>query len=156
MDEKRELLRHALATLAYRTARVIENAPESFADFDGAGRRPVEILAHMGDLLQWSLHMAQGTNRWEIHLPYPWRAEQNHFYVLLGAFDEYLASDAPIQAPIERLFQGPIADALTHAGQLAMLRRLAGAPIRGENYYVAAIAVGQVDAAQPAPVQPFK
>jgi hypothetical protein len=156
MDEKRDLLRHTLATLAYRTTRALENAPESFADFDGAGRCPVEILAHMSDLLQWSLHMAQGINRWEIHLPYPWRAEQNHFYALLGAFDQYLASDEPIMAPVERLFQGPIADALTHAGQLAMLRRLAGAPIRGENYYVASIAAGQVDAAQPGPVQPFK
>ena len=156
MDEKRDLFRHTLATLAYRTTRAIENAPESFADFDGAGRRPVEILAHMGDLLHWSLHMAQGVNRWETHLPFPWHAEQNHFYVLLRALDQYLASDEPIQAPVERLFQGPIADALTHAGQLAMLRRLAGAPIRGENYYVAAIAAGQVDAALPAPVQPFK
>jgi hypothetical protein len=134
----------------------MENAPESFANFDGAGRRPVEILAHTGDLLQWSHNMAQGVNRWETHLPFPWRAEQNHFYALLGAFDQYLASDKPIQAPIERLFQGPIADALTHIGQLAMLRRLAGSPIRGENYYVASIAVGQVHATQPAPVQPFK
>jgi len=156
MDEKRELLRHTLATLAYRTTRAIEDAPESFADFSGTGRRPVEILAHTGDLLQWALNLAKGVNRWETHLPFPWRAEQNHFYALLGAFDQFLASDKPIQAPIERLFQGPIADALTHAGQLAMLRRLAGAPICGENYYVAAIAVGQVGAAQPASVQPFK
>jgi hypothetical protein len=156
MDEKREFLRHTLATLAYRTTRALENAPESFANFDGAGRRPVEILAHTGDLLQWSLNMAQGVNRWETHMPFPWQAEQNHFYALLGALDQYLASDKPIRAPIERLFQGPIADALTHAGQLAMLRRLAGAPIRGENYYVASIAVGQVGDTQPAPVQPFK
>src|SRR5208337_3849178 len=156
MDEKRDLLRHTVATLAYRTTRAIENAPESFGDFDGAGRRPVEILAHMSDLLQWSLHMAQGANRWETHMPFPWRAEQNHFYALLAAFDQYLASDEAIQAPVERLFQGPIADALSHAGQLAMLRRLAGAPIHGENYYAANIAAGKVDAAQPAPVQPFK
>src|SRR5208337_4268570 len=133
MDEKRDLLRHTVATLAYRTTRAIENAPESFGDFDGAGRRPVEILAHMSDLLQWSLHMAQGANRWETHMPFPWRAEQNHFYALLAAFDQYLASDEAIQAPVERLFQGPIADALSHAGQLAMLRRLAVAPICRQN-----------------------
>jgi hypothetical protein len=156
MDEKRDLLRHTLATLAYRTTRAIGNAPESFAEFDGAGRSPIEILAHMSDLLQWALHMAQGANRWETHLPFPWRAEQNHFYGLLAAFDQYLASDAPILAPVERLFQGPIADALSHAGQLAMIRRMAGAPIRGENYYAADIAAGKVDAAQAAPVQPFK
>jgi hypothetical protein len=160
MDSQTDLFRHALATLAYRTARALENAPESFADFDGAGRRPIQIVAHMGDLFDWALSMAQGKPAWHNSQPLGWAAEQQRFFAALGAFDQYLASDAPVQAPIEahieRLFQGPVADALTHAGQLAMLRRLAGAPIRGENYYLAAIAAGQVDAAQPAPVQPFK
>jgi hypothetical protein len=156
MDEKRDLLRHTLATLAYRTTRALENAPESFADFDGAGRRPVEILAHMGDLFDWALSMAQGNPSWHNSGPLAWAEEQQRFFAALGAFDAFLASTVALRAPIERLFQGPIADALTHAGQLAMLRRLAGAPIRGENYYVASIAAGQVDAAQPAPVQPFK
>jgi hypothetical protein len=160
MDEKRDLFRHTLATLAYRTARALENAPESFADFDGAGRRPIQIVAHMGDLLDWSLSMVKGTPAWHNSEPLAWAEEQQRFFTTLGAFDQYLASDdpvnAPLKAPLDRLFQGPIADALTHVGQLAMLRRLAGAPIRGENYYVAAIAVGRVDDAQPAPVQPFK
>jgi hypothetical protein len=156
MDENRDLFRHALATLAYRTARALENAPASFAEFDGAGRRPIQILAHMGDLFDWALSMAQGKPAWHNSQPLTWAAEQQRFFAVLSAFDQYLASDAPIQAPVERLLQGPIPDALTHAGQLAMLRRLAGAPIRGENYYIAAIAAGQVDATQPAPVQPFK
>lgn len=155
MDEKRDLFRHTLATLAYRTARALENAPASFADFDGTGRRPIQILAHMGDLFDWALSMAQGKPAWHNSEPLAWAEEQQRFFAALGALDQYLASDEPIQAPVERLFQGPVADALTHAGQLAMLRRLAGAPIRGENYYAAAIAAGQVDAAQPAPVQPF-
>lgn len=155
MDEKRDLLRHTLATLAYRTARATENAPESFADFDGAGRRPVAILAHMGDLFDWALAMAKGSPAWHNSTPLAWAEEQERFFAALGAFDAYLASTAELHAPVERLFQGPIADALTHAGQLAMLRRLAGAPIRGENYYVAAISAGQVEAAQPAPVKPF-
>jgi hypothetical protein len=155
MDEKRELLRHTLATLAYRTTRALEDAPESFADFDGAGRHPIQILAHMGDLFGWALSMAQGKPAWHNSEPLAWAAEQQRFFATLDAFDQYLASDATIQAPVERLFQGPIADSLSHAGQLAMLRRLAGAPIRGENYYLAAIAAGQVDAAQPAPAQPF-
>jgi hypothetical protein len=155
MDEERDLLRHTLATLAYRTTRAIENAPESFADFDGAGRRPVEILAHMGDLFDWALSIAQGKPAWHDSEPVAWPEEQQRFFAALGAFDAFLASDSKLSAPIERLFQGPIADALTHAGQLAMLRRLAGAPIRGENYYVAAIATGQVHAAQPAPVKTF-
>src|ERR1039457_5838462 len=59
MDEKRDLFRHTLATLAYRTVRALENAPTSFADFDGTGRRPIQILAHMGDLFDWALSMAQ-------------------------------------------------------------------------------------------------
>jgi hypothetical protein len=156
MDSQTDLLRHALATLAYRTARALEAAPDSFADFDGAGRRPIRILAHMGDLFDWALSMAQGKPAWHNSQPLAWAEEQQRFFAALSAFDQFLASDEPIRAPTERLFQGPIADALTHAGQLAMLRRLAGAPIRGENYYIAAIAVGQVDATQPAPVQPFK
>jgi hypothetical protein len=155
MHEKRDLLRHTLATLAYRTTRALENAPESFADFDGAGRRPVEILAHMGDLFDWALSMAQGKPAWHNSEPLAWAEEQQRFFAALGAFDAFLAANSELSAPIERIFQGPIADALSHAGQLAMLRRLAGAHIRGENYYVASIAVGQVDAAQPAPVKTF-
>ncbi len=155
MNEKRDLLRHTLATLAYRTVRAIENAPESFANFSNAGRRPVQILAHMGDLLHWALSMAQGNPAWLESKPLPWPQEQQRFFAALSAFDAYLASSSPVQAPIERLMQGPIADALTHAGQLAMLRRLAGAPTRGENFYVAAIAIGQVNSVQPEPVKPF-
>ena len=155
MDEKRDLLRHTLVTLAYRTTRALENAPACFADFDGAGRRPVEILAHMGDLFDWALSMAQGNPSWHDSGPLHWPEEQKRFFAALAAFDTFLASDSQSSAPIERLFQGPVADALTHAGQLAMLRRLAGTPIRGENYYVASITAGQVDAAQPAPVKTF-
>lgn len=155
MDEKRELLRHTLATVAYRTARALEDAPASFGEFDNAGRRPVQILAHMGDLLQWALSMAQGTPAWRNSQPLAWPQEQQRFFAALSALDAYLASSNPVHAPIERLMQGPIADALTHTGQLAMLRRLAGAPTRGENFYVAAIAIGQVNSVQPEPVKPF-
>ena len=92
MDEKRELLRHTLATLAYRTARALENAPDSFADFDSAGRRPVQILAHMGDLFQWALSMAQGNPAWHNSQPLAWPQEQQRFFGALSAFDAYLAS----------------------------------------------------------------
>ncbi|SPE17947.1 conserved hypothetical protein [Candidatus Sulfotelmatomonas gaucii] len=155
MNDERALLRHTLATLAYRTARAIEGAPATFADFSGAGRRPVQILAHMGDLLHWALSLAQGSQRWHDSQPLAWPQEQQRFFDALTAFDALLASSAPLQAPVERLFQGPVADALTHTGQLAMLRRLAGVPIRGENYYLAAIAVGQVGPGQPDPIKPF-
>jgi hypothetical protein len=156
MNSDRELLRHTLATLAYRAARALEGSPDSFAGFDGAGRTPAQILAHMGDLFDWALSMAQGGQRWHNSDLLPWAEEQSRFFAVLRAFDGYLTSGERIHAPIERLFQGPVADALTHVGQLAMLRRLAGCPIRGENYYVAEIAAGHVGAELPAPVKPFK
>lgn len=156
MDEKRELLRHTLATLAYRAARALEGAPADFADFANAGRTPIQILAHMGDLFDWALSAAQGNERWHTSHPHPWVTEQQRFFASLHAFDSYLASDEPLYAPAEGLFQGPIADALTHTGQLAMLRRLAGSATRGENFFVADIKAGQVGREQPPAVQPFR
>jgi hypothetical protein len=156
MDEKRELLRHTLATVAYRATRAIEKAPESFATFsDTGGRPPGQLLAHMSDLFDWALSIAQGNEQWHNSKALGWAEEQARFFGSLKAFDDYLASSGPVQGSIERLFQGPVADALTHVGQLAMMRRLAGSPIRGENLYAADIAVGRVGSGQPEPVQPF-
>jgi hypothetical protein len=156
MDEKRELLRHTIASLAYRATRALEDAPDSFADFDGCGRPPVKILAHMGDLFDWALSAVQGSERWHNSTPLPWAEEQARFFGTLHSFDRYLASDAPLHATPEALFQGPIADALTHVGQLAMQRRLSGSATRGENFFVAAIALGSVGADQPKPARPFR
>lgn len=156
MDEKRELLRHTLATLAYRAARALDGAPDSFAGFAGAGRMPVQILAHMGDLLDWALTAAVGKEQWRAAQPRQWKQEKQRFFESLQALDSFLGSDGELKAPIDRLMQGPVTDALTHVGQLAMLRRLSGSPTRGENYFVAAIVTGQVGANQPAAVQPFK
>jgi hypothetical protein len=156
MDEKRELLRHTLATVAYRAARALNGAPEGFAAFDGAGRQPEQILAHIGDLFDWALSMAQGKRRWHNSQPLAWADEERRFFAALSAFDEYLASVEPLHAPIEGLFQGPVADALTHVGQLAMLRRLARCPIVGESFFDAAIKVGQTGSDQPTAVTPFR
>jgi hypothetical protein len=156
MDDKRELLRHTLAALAYRATRAIENAPAGFGSFDGAGRQPVQILAHMGDLFDWALSMAEGNQSWHNSGPLEWDAEKQRFFAALAAFDGYLASGHPLHAEIERLFQGPVADALTHVGQLAMLRRLAGSSAVGENFFVASIAVGHVGPDQPAAVKPIR
>jgi hypothetical protein len=155
MEADRTFLRHTIAALAYRATRALENAPASFAGFDGAGRQPVQILAHMGDLFDWALSIAQGQSRWHDSAPLDWPDEQKRFFAALAAFDAYLESDAPVQAPLERLFQGPVADALTHVGQLAMLRRLAGAPTRGENFYVAKIVTGRTGAEQATPAKTF-
>jgi hypothetical protein len=156
MDEKRELLRHTLATLAYRASRALDGAPDHFAGFAGAGRMPVQILAHMGDLMDWALTAAVGDEKWHTSQPSKWKQEQRRFFQAIGAFDAFLASGGPIQVPVERLMQGPVSDALTHVGQLAMMRRLSGSPVRGENFVAAQIAIGQVGADQPAPLQPFK
>jgi len=156
MEEKREFLRHTVATLAYRAARALENAPADFAEFGGAGRLPVHILAHMGDLFDWALSAVQGKERWHTSKAHSWVTEQQRFFAALHAFDAYLASHEPLYASAEALLQGPIADALTHVGQLAMLRRLAGVPSRGENFYVADIKAGQVGSEQPIAVQPFR
>lgn len=141
---ERALIRHTVATVAYRGGKAIRDASPQFADFAGAGRTPAQILAHIGDLFDWSLRMAKGDQSWADSAPLPWEAEKRRFFATLAAFDDYLASNAPIQAPLEKLFQGPIADALTHVGQLAMLRRLAECPMKGENYFVAQIEAGRV------------
>ncbi len=155
-DPARQLLRHAVAALAYRAARALDGAPDHFAGYAAAGRTPVQILAHMGDLFAWALSISVGQEEWHNAQPRPWAEEKTRFFSALKAFDDFLASDVPLAAPIDRLMQGPVADALTHVGQLAMHRRLSGSPAIGENFFIADIAVGRVGAHQPAAVQPFK
>jgi hypothetical protein len=157
-DPDRELLRHTLATVAYRGGKAMRGAPDTFAQFRASpkARTPVEILAHMGDLMDWALSISQGRQRWRDSTPLSWDAEMDRFFAALEAFDTYLASGATVHQPAEQLFQGPVADALTHIGQIAMLRRLAGAPVKGENYYQARIIVGRVGADQAAPVREFE
>jgi hypothetical protein len=154
-DPKRDFLRHTLATLAYRGGKAIRNAPSGFADFRGAGRSPVQILAHVGDLLDWSLSMARGERKYVESQTLPWDEEVGRFFSALRRFDDYLASTDAVHVPVEKLFQGPIADALTHVGQIAMLRRMAGVPISGENYFVADMAVGRVGSEQAVPKKEF-
>jgi hypothetical protein len=156
-DPKRELLRHTLATLAYRGGKAVRNVPEGFALFqaDSGVRTPGQILAHIGDLMDWGLSMAVGKQAWNNSQPLAWEKEVERFFATLKKFDDFLASSEPLQALSEKLFQGPIADALTHVGQIAILRRLAGEPVKGENYYVAEIAVGRVGAEQASPKREF-
>lgn len=157
MTDARTLLRHTLATLAYRGGKAVRNAPASFANYGSpdTSRTPAKILAHIGDVLDWGLSMAEGQQRWHDSTPLEWEKECVRFFAALKKFDDFLASNQPLQAPPEKLFQGPIADALTHAGQIAMLRRMSGAPIKGENYHVADIAVGRVGSDQAPPRKEF-
>jgi hypothetical protein len=152
-DPKRELLRHTLATLAYRGGKVLRDAPPDFPEFRSADgvRTPGQILAHVGDLLNWASSIAQGKQAWSDSKPQSWENEVERFFAGLKKFDNFLASDEPLHAPEEKLFQGPIADALTHVGQIAMLRRLAGEAVKPENYYQAEIVAGRVGAVQTPP-----
>jgi hypothetical protein len=155
--DKRALLRHMLATLAYRGGKVLRGAPEGFAGFriGDSSRTPGEILAHLGDLFDWALHQLRGEHVWNPSAAATWEQGTARFFDGLARLDEYLASGAPLGCPPEQLFQGPIADAFTHVGQLAMLRRLAGSPVRGENYFIADIAAGRVGPEQSAPRREF-
>jgi hypothetical protein len=155
---RRELLRHALATLAYRGGKAVRGAPDSFGSFHLAAtsRTPVQILAHIGDLLDWALSLARGHEVWRDSPPLAWPDEVSRFYDGLARLDAQLAAEDSQGASIEQIFQGPIADALTHVGQLTLLRRLAGSPVRGENYLRAAIVAGRVGLEQEPPRREFE
>ena len=157
MEPKRELVRHALATVAYRGGKAVRGAPQTFATFKpgASSRTAVQILAHIGDLFDWALSIAKGAEQWHDSPPQPWDRGVERFFAALGRFDAYLASDAPLGSQAERLLQGPVADALTHIGQLAMMRRLADAPIRGESYFKAEIVTGRVGPDQVPPRREF-
>jgi hypothetical protein len=156
MDSSIGMLRHTLATLAYRAGKTLRDAPPEFADFRAESvlgvapaRTPVEILAHMGDLLDWAFFLVEGRHEWHNSKALPWGDEVARFFRCLTALDQKLAESKPQVFSAEKLFQGPIADALTHTGQLAMLRRMAGCPVRGENYFTAEISCGRVGVEQP-------
>jgi hypothetical protein len=157
-DPARQLLRHSVATVAYRGGKALRDAPPHFASFHigDKTRTPAQILAHLGDLFDWALSFAQGQPAWHDSAPLPWNAELDRFYTALKRFDDYLASSEPLHAPPEGLLQAPISDALTHIGQIAMLRRLAGSPVKGENYFKADIALGRVGLEQSAPRREFE
>jgi hypothetical protein len=140
-DLKRELLRHLVAALTFRAKVALLDAPASFADFKigEAVRTPAEILAHLGDLLQGSLLLMKGELVYLNSAPLAWAEEVKRFFAAAGEFDSYLASESPLKQPIEKITQGPIADALTHVGQIVMLRRAAGFPVRIESYFTAEI-----------------
>ena len=156
-DPTTPLLRHTVATLAYRGGKAVRGAPAGFSRFQAAPgtRTPGEILAHIGDLLDWAVALAEGKHVWHDSKPVPWEKEIERFHRALEAFDARLAGGKPLGFSAEKLFQGPIADALTHVGQIAMLRRMAGTPIRGENYFRAGIEAGRVGQTQAAAVQEF-
>jgi len=153
----REMLRHTLATLAYRGAKSIRGAPEGFGEFRASptSRTPSEILAHVCDLMDWALTQAQGKQSWTDSTPGTWDDDTARLFKAMRALDDYLASSEPLGYEPGHIFQGAIADALTHIGQINFLRRLFGNPVRGENYFRAEITTGRVESDQPAPRREF-
>jgi len=147
LDLKREVLRHMVATVAYRGGLAVVDAPESFASFRAhdTTRTPGEILAHIGDLLEGSLYLLKGEMVYLTSTPLPWKEEIKRFFSAIKNLDSYLASDAPLACAVEKLVQGPIGDALTHVGQIVMLRRMSGNPIRSAAYFTAEIVAGEVN-----------
>jgi len=152
-SESIALLRHTVATLAYRSRKVLAGAPPGFAEFRPApdARSAAQILAHMGDLFDWALSIAEGRQTWQDSEPLAWEDEVARFYKALRRFDDRLAASAEAPIAPDGLFQGPVADALTHLGQIAMMRRLAGAPTKGENYHRAEIVAGRIEPESQAP-----
>ena len=157
MERDIALLRHTLATVAYRAAKALRGAPQGFAEYqcNEGTRQPIRNLAHMGDLYDWALSIAQGHEKWNDAQPLAWEQEVERFFRTLNTFDHFLASGAHIASAPEKLFQGAIADSLTHIGQIAMLRRMYGSPIKGESYYRAEISAGRLGLDQAAPRREF-
>ena len=140
-EDKRQLLRHTVATIAYRGGKAVTSAPDGFNSFrvNDTTRTPEQILAHIGDLLEGSLNVVKGNMVYLESAPLPWDEEVARFFSAVKEFDVYLASEAPLACPVEKLVQGPVGDALTHVGQLVMLRRMAGSPIQSIEYFTAEI-----------------
>jgi len=155
--EELVLLRHTLATVAYRGGKALRGAPESFANYSIGenGRTPGQILAHMGDLYDWAISIVSGNQVWKDSQPLPWTKEVDRFFTALKKLDDYMLAGNDVRESAAALFQGPIADSLTHIGQIAMLRRMAGCPIKGENYHRAEITAGRVGEEQAAPRREF-
>jgi hypothetical protein len=151
-EETLQFLRHTVATLAYRAEKVLREAPEGFADLrpSPASRSPLEILSHLGDLMEWAESLAQGESRWQPEPAASWTEASERFFRGLAALDTALCAKPSRSRPPEAIFQGPVADALTHVGQLAMLRGMAGRPVRPESYARAEIRAGRVGRDQPA------
>ena len=151
------VLRHLLATLAYRAAKVLRDVPPGFAATAAApsARQPVRIVAHLGDLMMWGVSLADDISTWKAAGGDDWEAEVQRFFDGMQALDARLAASPVSEEAVKKIISGPLADALTHVGQLAMLRGMAGAPITPESYARAEIVAGRVGREQAPAVREF-
>ena len=157
IESSQPLLRHIVATLAYRAAKVLRDVPPGFGSeaFGASTRRPVLIVAHLADLMAWGVTLVENRVAWKAEGGGEWDAEVERFFANLAALDRSLLAAALPAGAVEKLIQGPLADALTHVGQLAMLRGMAGAPVRPESYARATVTAGRVGPDQAPPGREF-
>ena len=150
------IVRHIVATLAYRAAKVLRGVPPGFAQtsFGESTRKPVLIVAHMADLAMYAIRVTQGQLLFKAEGSDDWEREVARFFDNLATLDRELASTS-VEFSVEKLIQGPLADALTHVGQLAMLRGMAGAPVRPESFARAEVVAGRVGSEQAPPGREF-
>ena len=161
-DQKRSgmklMLRRSLVALAYRFAKVIDGAPERFPAFEPGFkvRSPHEVVRHINGVLNYALNIVRSgdPDKRERLVTLAWEQEVARAHAILAALDDELSTGEPDSEMLQRLLQGPISDAMTHVGQLAMLRRLAGSPISGENFFRADLALGRLGPDQPPPRDP--
>ncbi len=159
MDDKARLLRHFLAALAYRTQKALRDAPADFGSFRAGNetRTPAQLVCHMTSVLGYARTYVVGGRYWPDPLP-SLEEEILRFHEMIQDLARHIEAGTPLLRGMtaERLLQGPLSDAMTHAGQLAMLRRLAGAPVAPENFIVAEIDPERLGANQADPVSPDK
>lgn len=156
MNEKRQMLKHFLAALAYRTQKALRGAPDAFANFSAGNstRTPHELIVHMRSVLGYARTFFIGGS-YPFSVPEDWQKDIEAFHEMLEDLGKYIDSDTPLENTTEeRMLQGPFSDAMTHAGQIAMLRRLFGAPVASENFIVADVSPDNLSASQPDPVAP--
>ena len=138
------LMRHLVATIAFRASRALRDAPDGFDDVrladDGWCAR--ELLLHMSNVLAFAYATITQTDRVKHELR-DWHGEVDRFYGILGDIDARLATGASLEPGMDlKLVQGPFADTLTHVGQLLSMRRRCGSPIPATNYIKADIRTG--------------
>ena len=145
-DDRSRLLRHLVATIAYRATVALRGFPrDAAASAPGGGARtPLELLSHVADLMHAAAAMALGQERPAPQPDAGWGDAEARLYAGLARLDAALADGLAPAANVDALLQGPLADALTHVGQLLLLRRLAGAPAEPRGYARAEIVVGVV------------
>ncbi len=156
VNQKRQMLRHLLGVLAYRTQKALRGAPADFAMFDAGGgvRTPMELVRHMASVLGYARTFFIG-GKYRAEPLETFEEEIERFHGMLTDLRALLDEDTPlIDTTEERMLQGPFSDAMTHAGQIAMLRRLHGKPVPSENFILADVSAENVSSEQPDPVAP--